>query len=185
MEDNKIIDLFFERSDNAIAELSHKYGNICMKISKNILGSSQDAEECVNDALLAVWNKIPPEKPNPLAAFLYKVTRNISINKLKYNSAERRNSQYNVCLEELEECISDTSTVENEISSAELSKCLNEFLDSLDEENRMLFVRRYWFMDSYKDLSSLSGMKEGTVRTRIARIKKELKEFLTRKGVFL
>ncbi len=183
MEDNKIIDLFFERSEKAIIELSNKYEPVCMKVSMNVLNNKQDAEECVNDSYLAVWNAIPPEKPNPLIAFLCKIVRNISINRYKYNSMKKRNSNYDLCLEELEDCVSDSACTEDNVSASELSGYINDFLESLNETNQMLFVRRYWFMDSYADLSTLTGFKEGAIRTRIARIKNDLMKYLIERGV--
>ena len=183
MEDGEIIGLFFERSDSAIGELSRKYGSICMKVSMNILGNRQDSEECVNDAYLALWNKIPPERPCPLAAYLCRIVRNISIGKLKHDSMKKRNSRYDLCLDELEECISGTSGIEDEVSSNELAAHINGFIESLDETNRMLFVGRFWFMESYAELAKTAGMKEGAARTRIARIRKELRKYLIKEGV--
>lgn len=107
MDDSKIIDLFFERSEKAIVELSKKYGSVCMKVSMNVLNNHQDAEECVNDSFLGVWNAIPPEKPNPLLAFVCRIVRNISINRYKKNNTKRRKSNYDLCLAKLKEAIKD------------------------------------------------------------------------------
>ena len=142
MEDEKIIELLFRRSENAISELSKKYEKICMTISMNILGNKEDAEECINDTYLGVWNSIPPQKPDNLTAFICKITRNLSLKKNTYNSAEKRQGNYGVCIDELSECIPSVNTVESEIESAELSAAIDKFISSLDKTNQFLFVRR-------------------------------------------
>lgn len=114
MEDSKIIELFFERSEQAIAELSYKYGGVCRKIAFNILNNLQDVEECVNDTYLEAWNSIPPQNPNPLVTYICKITRNIALKKYRYNTAKRRNGFYDISLSELEECI---PSVPQDISS--------------------------------------------------------------------
>lgn len=183
MEDSEIIGLFFERSEDAVAALSKKYGSTSMRIAENVLGKREDAEECVSDALLAVWNKIPPERPEPLAAYLFKVVRNIAINKRKQNTAQKRCGQYDVCLDELEAVLADTSSVEEELSAKELARHIDRFAASLRGTDRMLFVRRFWFMDSYEELSRLSGLGQGAVRTRIARIRRALRDHLIKEGI--
>lgn len=185
MDDSKIIDLFFERSEKAIVELSNKYGSVCMKVSMNVLNNHQDAEECVNDSYLGVWNAIPPEKPNPLLAFVCRIVRNISINRYKKNNTKRRKSNYDLCLDELENYVSTQNTAEDEYAETELAAYIDEFLDSLSKTNRMLFVRRFWYMDSYEDIANASGLKEGAIRTRLSRIKSDLKLFLEKRGVIV
>ena len=183
MTDSGIISLFFERSDNAVAELSKKYETICMKTSYNIVNNKQDAEECVNDTYLCVWNSVPPEKPNPLLSYVLRIVRNISINKYKYNNRKKRCDNYALCIDELESVISSAETVETEYELRQLVIHINDFLAHTEKLNRMLFLRRYWFMDSYVDISKSFGMREGTVRTRISRIKKQLGEYLLEKGI--
>ena len=183
MTDSEIIDLFFERSEEAVVELSKKYGSVCFKISMNVLNDRQDAEECVNDAYLGVWNAIPPAKPDPLPAFVCRIVRNISINRYRHNNAFGRKGNYDLCVEELENLIVSPESTEDHLSEEELSAYIDEFLDTLNKTNRMIFVRRYWYMDSYEDISKASGLKEGTVRTRLSRIKSGLKVFLDKKGV--
>lgn len=185
MLDSEIIDLFFERSEKAIVELSNKYGSVCKKVSMNVLNNHQDAEECVNDAYLGVWNAIPPEKPNPLLAFVCRIVRNVSINRYKKNNAKKRKGNYDLCIEELENCMASQRTVEDEISEVELSSYIDSFLDSLTKINRMLFVRRFWYLDSYADIAKASGLKEGAIRTRLSRIKSDLKKFLKKRGVIV
>ncbi len=183
MDDSKIIDLFFERSERAIVELSKKYEKICMKISMNILNNYEDSEECVNDSYLGIWNTIPPKRPNPLLAFLLRLVRNRCMDKLDYKLAAKRDSTYTACLDEFEWCIESNHSVETEIEAKLLSSYIDEFLDSLDKTNRMVFVRRYWFMDSYKDISSLSGLSEGAIRTRLSRLREDLRLFLKERGI--
>lgn len=183
MDDSRIIDLLFERSERAISELSLKYGGICLRVATNVLGNHQDAEECVNDSYLAVWNAIPPKRPNPLLAFVCRLVRNIAINRYEYNSAQKRGGTYDVCLDELQECISSDETVDSEYNANELSRLIDVYLDTLSRVNRMIFVRRYWYMDSFKDISAVSGLSEGAVRTRLSRLRGNLKEFLESRGI--
>ncbi len=185
MEDSKIIDLFFERSEQAIIELSNKYGKLCMKISMNILNNRQDAEECVNDSYLGAWNTIPPERPNPLISYICRLVRNLSINRYKYNNAAKRKGVYDTCIEELDNCLSVSGEIDELIDESALASYIDEFLDGLDEVNRMIFVRRFWYMDSYKAIAKASSLKEGTVRVRILRVKSDLKNYLEEKGVFV
>lgn len=185
MEDIKIIDLFFERSENAIAETSKKYGGVCMQTSFNIVNDWSDAEECVNDSYLGVWNAIPPHKPNSFLAFVLKIVRNISINRQKHKLAQKRKGNYELCIEELEDMISSSHSIEDEIEASELTKLIDMFLDTLSTENRKLFIRRYWYMDSYSDLSIITGMTEGAIRTKLFRLRNQLKNFLESKGVVI
>lgn len=182
MDDSEIINLFFERSEKAVTELSVKYGGACIKVASNILGNHEDAEECINDAYLGVWNAIPPKKPDSLIAFVLRIVRNISIDKYKYYSTHKRNRMYEICLDELSKCISGNETVETELDAKEMSESIDCFIDTLDETNRMLFVRRYWYFDTGKELSGLLGMTEGNVRVRLSRLRNELKKYLESRG---
>ncbi len=185
MDDNQIISLFFERSEQAISELSNKYGGICLKIALNILNNHLDAEECINDSYLGVWNAIPPKRPNPLLAFVCRIVRNISINRYKHDRAYKRNGIYDICLDELQECISSEETVESAFDANELSRTIDDYLDTLNETNRMIFVRRYWYMDSCADIALMAGIGEGAVRTRLSRLRSNLKGYLESRGIFL
>ena len=145
LNDSEIIDLFYMRSERAIMELAAKYGNACNKVAKNILNNILDAEECVNDAYLGAWNTIPPQNPNPLLTYICRIVRNLSIKKYHANTSVKRNSFYDAALDELEECVSSSESVEAEISAKELTRQIDYFLDTLDAESRILFVRRYWY----------------------------------------
>ena len=140
MDDSKIIELFYERSEQAIIELSNKYDKLCKKIANNILNNSLDIEECVNDAYLGLWNTIPPQNPNPLVAYVCKVVRNLAIKKYHNNTAIKRNSAYDISLDELENCFGALQTVEDDYNLKLLSEEIDNFLDGLDEENRSLIL---------------------------------------------
>lgn len=185
MDDNRIIDLFFERDQQSIAELKNKYGANLFSISHKILNDKRDAEECENDTYLAVWNAIPPERPNPLLTFVLKITRNLALKKYHNNTAKKRNSHYDVALSELENCIPDTSLVEDEYSVKELTEMIERFLDMQLIENRVMFVRRYWFSDSIKEISEVLKISERNVTVRLSRIRERLKEHLQKEGVTL
>ena len=184
MNDEQIIGLFFERSEQAITELDKKYGRVCHSVSYNILHNRQDAEECVNDAYLGVWNAIPPAKPNPLLAFVCKIVRNISLKRYEQNTAGKRNSKYDVAIEELGECLS-SATIEEEIAERELTKMIESFLDSLSKENRVIFMRRYWFSDTYADIAKQVGLTEKNVSVRLTRIRQKLRKHLLEREVLL
>ena len=141
MDDIKIIDLFFARSELAIEALDGKYGAICHNLSRSILKDQQDAEECVNDAYLGVWNAIPPHRPNPLSVFVCKIVRNISIMRYRANTALKRNSNYDSTMEELENCLSSSVSVEDSLEEKELIAIIEDFLRDLSQENRVIFLR--------------------------------------------
>ena len=178
MEDSKIIELFFERSEQAIIELSKKYDRLCNKIAKNILGNSLDAEECVNDTYLGVWNTIPPQNPNPLITYVCRIVRNTAVKKYHSNTAIKRNAHYDVSLDELENCFYELNTAEDEYSLKLLSEEIDKFLDTLDKENRVIFIRRYWYADSITDVAERVSISEHNVTARLYRIRENLKKHL-------
>ncbi len=183
MDDSKIIDLFYARSEQAIVELSAKYGKVCNKVAKNILNNILDAEECVNDAYLGAWNTIPPQNPNPLLTYICRIVRNLSIKKYHVNTSVKRNSFYDAALDELEDCIASAESVEAEISAKELTRLIDSFLDTLDAESRMLFVRRYWYSYSVPELAEQFSLKSNTVSVRLSRIRDKLRDYLKKEGV--
>ena len=185
MNDERIIELFFERSEQAIKELDSKYGKIFHSLSFKILNNYQDAEECVNDSYLGTWDAIPPAKPNPLFAFVCKIVRNISLKRYEQNTATKRNSYYDVAMEELEDCLASTTTIEEEFAERELTAVIESFLDSLSKENRVIFLRRYWFSDTYADIAKQVGLTENNVSVRLTRIRKELREYLLEREVLV
>lgn len=163
-------------------ELSKKYGTICTRIAKNILNNSLDAEECVNDAYLGAWNTIPPQKPNPLKTYICRIVRNLSIKRYHSNTSMKRNSFYDAALDELENCIPSGKTVESELSARELAQIIDDFLDTLDKENRVIFVRRYWYSDSISDISKRFHMSNNNISVRLSRTREKLKNYLRKEG---
>lgn len=183
MDDREIIKLFFERSEQAITELSNKYGTVCSKIAFNILNSTQDAEECVNDAYLGVWNTVPPQDPSPLLSYVCRIVRNLSIKKYRANTAAKRNSIYDVALDELENCFPSSVSADDEFNASETARIINEFLESLDKENRIIFVRRYWYSDSITDIAKQFGRNEHNISVRLSRIREKLRKHLIKEGI--
>ena len=185
MDDEKIINMFFERSEQGIHELDAKYGAICRNLSYNIVNSRQDAEECVNDAYLGAWNAIPPARPNPLLSYIVKIVRNISLKIYWRKEAAKRSGHYKIALEEIEGYITDQKTVEDEIEARELARIIGEFLDTLTLENRVIFMRRYWFADSYKDIAEFVGLSEKNISVRLTRIREKMKQYLIEREVLV
>lgn len=185
IDDEKIIEMFFERSEQGLRELDNKYGKICHNLSYNIVSNRQDAEECVNDAYLGAWNAIPPAQPNPLLAYLCKIVRNISLKIYYRKEAAKRSSHYTIAMEEIEACIADPNTVEAEIEARELARIIESFLDTLTVENRVIFMRRYWFSDSCKDIAEFVGLTEKNISVRLTRIRQKMKEYLAEREVFV
>ena len=185
MDDEKIIELFFERNEQAIKELDLKYGKVCHKVSYNILRNTQDAEECVSDAYLGAWNAIPPQRPNPLLTFLCKIVRNLSVMRHHMNTAMKRNSTYDVALEELEGCLASPATAEANLETKRLTQIIESFLESLTLENRVIFMRRYWFSDTYEQIAARVGISEKNVSVRLTRIRKQMRDYLAERGVLV
>ena len=185
IDDEKIIEMLFVRSEQGIRELDVKYGKICHNLSYNIVNSRQDAEECVNDAYLGVWNTIPPTRPNPLLSYTAKIVRNLSLKSYWRKEADKRSGQYTIALQEIESCIADPKAVEDEIEARELARIIGTFLDTLTVENRVIFMRRYWFADSYKDIAEFVGLSEKNVSVRLTRIREKMKQYLVGKGVLM
>lgn len=178
MEDQLIIGLFFERSEDAIKELTNKYGKRCKALSQRILGNEQDAEECVNDAYLTVWNQIPPTKPERLGAYVAKITRNLALSMYHKRMAQKRNASYDTCLDELEEILRSNETVEDAILSGELKGAINRFLETLKKPDQRLFVERFWFCKDCSEIAKDLGKSTNYVNVRLHRIKERLRAFL-------
>lgn len=185
MEDEKIIGLFFERSEQAITELDIKYGKLCYKLAYNILGSVPDAQECINDAWLGAWNAIPPARPSPLAAYLCKIVRNLSLKRYHAKTADKRGGGLAQAEEELAPWLPAPRNVENEVDARELASVIEKFLDTLSGENRVIFLRRYWFADAYDDIAKRTGLSKNNVSVRLVRMRRQMKQFLTESGVLV
>ncbi len=183
MQDNEIVKLYFERNDDAITETEKSYGNFCCAIARRILGNNEDAEECVNDTYLRAWNSIPPQKPKSLAAYLGKIARNLSFDKYRQRTAEKRGgTETEYILDELSDITSGKDETFSEIERKELSKAINAFLDSLKPWQRNIFICRYWYAYSITDISKKFGKSESNVSVILSRTRKSMKEFLTERG---
>lgn len=182
MEDKKIVDLFFARSELAIAQAREKYGALCRKIAGNMLKNAEDAEECVNDTMLALWNAIPPARPQLLGAFIARITRNQAGNRLAYNTAQKRNAQMAVSMEELSDCLAAPGTVEQEFEGRELTRVIEQFLLTLDDDSRNMFLRRYWFYDSVAEIASGFGVSKSKVKSVLFRAREKLRAHLIKEG---
>lgn len=183
MDDAKIVQLYWDRNEQAIPATADKYGSYCTSIAKNILCNREDAEECVNDTYMNAWNSMPPHRPGVLSAFLGKITRNLSIKRYRHNTADKRGGgQATVVLDEIAEFVSDTDSVEQEMDRRELVKAMNTFLGTLSAEKRGIFLRRYWFFDSISDIASRVGMTENHVSVTLNRLRRKLHNYLLERG---
>ena len=180
--DNRIIELFTSRSKEAVSALSKKYEKLCKSISYNILRNKEDAEVCVNDTYLKVWDSIPPAKPDNLMAYVCRIARNISLDKLRYNLRSKRNGNTDALLSELSECIPSTDNVE-ESADDTLKNAITDFLDGLSDRDRNIFIRRYFFCDDVKSISKKLGVTETNVTTILNRTRNNLKKYLSDNGI--
>ena len=180
---SEILSLFYERSEQAIAELERKYGAAVRKTASNILSSKQDVEECANDTWLGVWNSIPPQHPDSLAAYVCKIARNLALGRFHSNTAQKRNGQYDLVLDELEECIPASVNVEADYEEKELSAAIVRFLDSLGYEDRFCFVRRYWYGDSLSEIADVTGGSSHRISVRLSRVREKLRRYLKKEGL--
>ena len=184
MDDNKIIELYWNRSEKAISETATKYGGYCYTIAYNILSNSEDSEESVNDTWLAAWNTMPPKRPKLLAAFLGKMTRYISLDRWKNRTAAKRGGgEVPLVLEELEECISGEDSVEREYLKKEFAMMMNRFLENLPEIERKVFLCRYWYMDSIEDIAERFSFSESKVASMLHRTRGKLRKMLEQEGI--
>ncbi len=184
IEDEKIIEMFFNRDQQAIHELDMKYGKICRNLSYNIVNSRLDAEECVNDAYLGAWNAIPPARPKPLLAYIVKIVRNVSLKIYCRTEAAKRSGHYTIALAEIEDCIADQKTVEDEIEARELARFIESFLDTLTVKERVIFMCRYAYADTYADIAKRIGISEKNVSVRLTLIRQKMKQYLREREVF-
>lgn len=184
MEDRQIIQLLWERAERAIEALARRFGPRIYQTAMNILESPEDARECENDTYLALWNAIPPEKPDPLTAYILRVGRNIALNRHRTNTAQKRNGTYDASLDELAGYLS-TNDLEDIVDARALGRAIDAFLDTASPDSRVIFLRRYWFGDSVKDIAVSMHMHEGTVSVRLNRTKSKLKDYLIKEGFHL
>ncbi len=185
MEDKKIIKLLFMRAEESLWILKEHYGSALYRIAMNILGNHHDAEETTNDTYLAIWNAIPPKEPEPLAPYVYRTGRNMALKRMEYLSAEKRNSRYDLSLDELGACLpEDNNAPEQALIVQEIADSINEFLEKDSALNRYIFIRRYWYGDAVDDIAKSVNMKSGAVSVRLNRIRAKLKEQLIKEGYY-
>ncbi|MCH5203668.1 MAG: sigma-70 family RNA polymerase sigma factor [Oscillospiraceae bacterium] len=186
MEDNEIIALYMDRSEAAISETDRKYGKYCRYIAYGILRDNEEAEECVNDTYFRVWNAIPPHCPNCLRTFIGRITRGLALNKSeKLSAKKRKEGQTALALEELSECIPDMHNSENAAEDIVIKETLDRFLKDLPPESRKIFVRRYWYLSSIREIADEFGLKESKVSVTLFRLRKRLKTELEKEGIII
>ena len=183
MDDSMILTLFWNRDESGIAAISQKYGQCLRTIARNILTDAQEAEECVNDTYLALWNTIPPLRPQPFLSYAARITRNQALKRLRNRNALRRRCDYDLSLDELAECIGHRS-LEEEMSVRQLGQCINAFLGTLKNEHCQLFLRRYWFGDSITQLAETFQKSENAISIQLSRIRNKLKAYLIQEGYY-
>lgn len=183
MEDQKIIDLYWQRSEQAIAETDSKYGGYCYCIAYNILTNREDSEESISDTYLAAWRAMPPKRPGVLSAFLGKITRHLAIDRWRRRTADKRGGgEVVLALDELENCVSGDGSAEDVVSRKELIVAVNRFLDQLPEMERQVFLCRYWYVDPVRDIADTFGFSEAKVHSMLHRTREKLRRSLRKEG---
>lgn len=185
MEDQAIVALYFQRAEQAIAETIQKYGSLCRSIAQNLLPVRQDAEECVNDTWQAAWERIPPQQPRVLSAFLGRITRNLAISRFRRNTAKRRDAGLGVLLSELEDCVPAGETTEEAFDRKLLGEHISRWLESLPADDRALFLRRYWYGDRVNELAKWRGSTPNQTAQRLLKLRRALRKRLEQEGVYL
>lgn len=186
LEDSQIVALYWQRSETAIGETQRKYGGYCAAIARGVLHDPQDEEECVNDTWLRAWNAMPPKRPGKLAAFLGKITRNLSIDRLLHRTAQKRGGgEAQLALDELQDCLPARTSVEAECDNHALAAALDSFLAALPETTRTLFLRRYWYLTPIKTIAAQMNMNENTAASTLRRTRMALKDHLEQEGIEL
>lgn len=184
MQDSQIIELYFKKSEEAISQTATKYGSYLHTIAYNILHNLQDSEECVNDTYWKTWKIIPPERPKSLAAFLGRITRNLSLDKYRrYNAEKRGAGEVAAALEEIADFVSSIESIDDHTDEMVLVDILNSFLESLSAENRKIFMRRYWYFSSVKEIAEDYGMTQSKVKMSLLRSRNQLKTILEKEGI--
>ncbi|MDO5399813.1 MAG: sigma-70 family RNA polymerase sigma factor [Eubacteriales bacterium] len=184
MEDTAIIHLFWSRNEDAIQETERAYGRKLFALANRIVQSHEDAQECVNDTYWKAWETIPPQRPEHFYAYLAKICRNFALGKLDWKNAARRKAEICSLTQEMEACIPDRRQADR-METQELQALLNRFLGEISQENRLIFLRRYWYMDTIGDIAARSGMTESMVKSRLHRTRCKLESYLTREGIAL
>ena len=184
MDDSKIIELFFARNEDAIAQTDAAYGRRLHHLADNIVKNAQDAEESVSDTYLRAWDTIPPRKPAHFFAYLARICRNFALDKLDWKNAAKRKAEVVSLTQEMETCIPDTSR-DREVEARELGRILDAFLRTLSEENLLVFMRRYWYVDTIAEIAARYGISESAVNMRLNRTRSKLAAYLAKEGIFV
>lgn len=185
MKDEHIIQLYFDRSEQAIRVTAEQYGTYLYTIAKRILSSDEDSEEAVNDTYHGAWNAIPPKRPDSLKFFLARITRNISLDKLEYLLAKKRNRDMELLLDEMSECIPVQNDVEQVFEQQFKTAALNQFLSTLEQQSRIMFLERYWYAKSIKEIAERWNCSESKVKSSLFRTRAKLKSYLEQEGIAL
>ena len=183
MDDKYIVQLLWERSRDAIPALTQRFGGRLQHTAMNILGNREDAEEAVNDTYLALWDAIPPERPDPLEGYVYRTGRNVALKKLRFQSAQKRSNGYDLSMDELSQILPGES-MDDLLDARALGQALDRFLGTLSKSDRILFLRRYWFGDRVKDLARQRFTTENALSVRLSRLRQKCKDYLIKEGFF-
>jgi len=182
MEDTAIIELYWARNEDALIQTDQKYGPMCRSLAFNILSDRQDSEECVNDTWHRAWDTIPPQRPDSLRAYLGRIVRNLSISRLRKRTAQKRGGGLDVMLSELEDCLPDAGGVEDKLERRELAAAISRWLRTLSPDDRVLFVRRYWYGEPSHDLALKWDLLPNQMAKRMLKLRRSLKQFLEQEG---
>jgi len=182
VEDKVIIQLFNDRSEMAIHRTSEKYGSYLMKICMNVLNNREESEECTNDTYFTAWNQIPPDRPRRFLPYLGRIAKNSALNRYDYLKAAKRNRHFDVVLSELEYCITDVNQTEDYILEKELAGAISQYLRTLDENSRKIFIRRYWYSDSVREIGKMFGISQSNTKVILHRTRKNMKIYLEKEG---
>ena len=185
MDDKRIVTLFLERSEQAIEAVDRKYGKLCHHIARGIVDSQEAAVECINDAYMALWNTIPPERPLSLRAYLTRLLRNISYDRRDYDTAQQRDSRLTQSLQELETVLPAAADPAQQLDAVVIREVMNRFVRSLKKQDRYLFLRRYYYLDTCREIGRKTGLSESAVSTRLGRMRQELREILMKEGIYV
>ena len=182
MTDQMIVDLFWQRSEDAVQNTTQKYGKYLTKIAMNILNHYEESEECVNDTYLAAWNQMPSDRPQKLLPYLGRITRCLALNRYDYMTAQKRNAEFTLQLSELEECLSGADSAEAQYEASQVASAISAFLRSQSLDVRNIFIRRYWFSDSISEIAEHFQMGESKVKSILFRTRNRLKKYLESEG---
>lgn len=182
MTDTEIVELYWQRSEEAIAQTMGRYGAYLMKLALNILHIREEAEECVNETYLSAWNQMPSDRPQKLLPYLGRISRCLALNRYDYLNAQKRGADFTLQLSELEECLSGPDLVEQQVDEQALAKTISDFLRTLDEESRNMFIRRYWYSDPIKEIAKRYAVRESKVKSQLFRVRGRLREHLRKEG---